>query len=671
MLEDILTTPKGDRKSRLSSFKQRLKDFEQGKTDLSEFRGTGTFDTQYKIPEYIDTPEYNRDDKVESTNPNQDIYQPQTNSNNNFNPIQIPEVNNQQSSNTDGWLDTYADITAKSLSSPWSTFKDMFGSLASEKNVIDNSTLRGDIYRNINPKLDAINQIENYKKLENDLNTVGNLIERGEANQDNSKYYALYNDLSNKLAIAKEKAKDALVFIKTNEGGSEHKFRSTEDYTDPNIKQAIIGSQQNLPEEWATGWSDNKINNRVVGTSKVEFNFTKNMSDPKFLEYLDNEKKNLIEKKNNNLKSIDTNNQDIQYWKSLVSSDYLNKRGNTNNWLEYAFYEVPALAGSSFSNLKEQALATGTGMLSGMLTGSGAGPIGTVAGGAAALASGYYTMESRKKESLAELSKAYEGKLRDFYKQKGLDENTLTPDIFKQITGVDPSSLPSKPKTSEELFQSLMMRESNVNDPDFNDQLDNYEKRSLTGANVLYDLNNTLGALDAAQIFINAFPVGRALASNIKLPSATGSLLRESELVLDNIAEAGIKHSTNKLKNITAKGVIKASELWNKTPDILKSGFNLSKKTLANAISEGAEEGAQFTFQEQYKAGQYDDPDSMDLKEIVRRSLNSNYKVYGTILGFNPDPLLKDNDEFWQYCVFNKSICRGLSRVGTIISCKI
>ena len=103
--------------------------------------------------------------------------------------------------------------------------------------------------------------------------------------------------MSNKLAIAKEKAKDALVFIKTNEGGSEHKFRSTEDYTDPNIKQAIIGSQQNLPEEWATGWSDNKINNRVVGTSKVEFNFTKNMSDPKFLEYLDNEKKNLIEKK--------------------------------------------------------------------------------------------------------------------------------------------------------------------------------------------------------------------------------------------------------------------------------------------------------------------------------------------------------------------------------------
>lgn len=643
MFEDILQKPSQvinaitpNRRDRLNSFKGRLRDFEQGKTDLSDYRSTGTLDTRYDTPEVTtQTPE-----STEATpnRPNQDVYQPETS--------QTTTVPTNKTSDG-GILDMAAKLTFKAATSPWATIKDMFGSLAAEKNTIDNATIRGDIYRNINPKLEAITDIEKYKSFEKSLNDLDNAFESNTLPSDIN-YYQERNNLYNNYLLSKEKAKDALVYLKTEKGGADGKYRSTQDYSDPEYKRNVVAYSTDSPEEWAVGFSDVKMNNRTVGTARAEYNFTKNVNDQSFLDDIYKERDELLNKKNSNLKDIQTNNDDIQYWKSKVSSDYLNKRGNTNNWAEYAFYEVPALAGSSFANFTEQALASATGMASGAFSGTGVGPMGTAVGAGLGLASAYYTMEGRKKESLAELSEGYEDRLRNFYNAQGLNESTVTPEIYSQLTGVDPSQLSSRPKNSEELFQSLMMREVPFADQNLDEQVSNIERQSLSGANVLYDLNNTLGVMDAAQIFINAFPVGRALKNNVKLPTPTSIAVRKAESTLDNIAESSMGHALNKLKNGYTQTIRKANTIWDKSPEILKSGINLAKKTAMNAVAEGAEEGAQFEFQEQFKSGKYDGMSGVSLPDLAKLSLQSNYKVYGTILGFDADPVLKDNDEFWE-----------------------
>lgn len=185
-----------------------------------------------------------------------------------------------------------------------------------------------------------------------------------------------------------------------------------------------------------------------------------------------------------------------------------------------AIYSMPRIIGSSFSMYGTQAAAMASGSVSGLagsVAAESTGPVAWLASGLALLAGGFSvakTYEARKNESEGEFGDAFESVANDaYYNTLGIDRNNFTPEKFKEITGVDPSTLKSKPKTSEDLFYSLYSGEADIKDPYLKGEVDSQINYKRHGADILYNKNMALGTYDLAEQAIMLVPFGKAVAT--------------------------------------------------------------------------------------------------------------------------------------------------------------
>lgn len=682
-----------NRANRLQLFREGLNQFNRGNIGFSGSSVSSELgDLEYKSPDYMN----NLQDRTTELdkNPNLDIYSdsrddisqesvfgsqtPQetrlskiadqtayeySNYNTGSGNVESNVIENTEVDPT--WWDTAKDLVSDNITvvDRFKTFKNMFSSLMAEKNSINNATLQGEVYKDINPKLDALDLIDNHLNTMKQLNALNEAYERDPMSVPN--YFEEFNRLNNDYLISKAKAKDAVVYLKTGR-------QTDEDYSSPNYADNVLNTDQ----------SNNRIydyypvymNNRRVGTGKNTFSLDNTIYKEGYEQELQQQRESLLKQKESVLKDIATNSQDIIDWNEKITDDYRKKRGNTKNWLEYTMYELPALAGSSFSSWNHQAASIGSTILAGSALGAET-PIGWGIGLLAAGASLYETREARREESLAEISEGYETRMRNFLASKGIDDSNLTPELYESLTGVHPSQLISQPKNSQELMSSLMMKEVPLLDQNFGQQLKTEENRYMPGMQTQYDLNMALGISDMAQLAINIMPIGRAVSAGLSMEkqAASNYLTSTSRNIINNVAETGLRHSNNKMMNLassaiqnSAKGLVKGGKLYSKLPNVIQSAPGVAGKLLTTGFLEGVEEGNQFVYKQDFLSGKYD-KDNIPYTDLIRDFVNSNVKVSKTILGIDADPLLNSSDEFWESVKGGFALGMGMSGGGSMV----
>lgn len=384
----------------------------------------------------------------------------------------------------------------------------------------------------------------------------------------------------------------------------------------------------------------------------------------------ESELKNLQTRADKLYKSIETDEADKSRYD--VSNEYLNaSQASEFKWTEPSTwrYTLPGVVGSSagswmwqiapyatslIKNVAKKALAkaavgaaagsvvpgagTAAGGVTGALIGVGSAAITAVDAGVML----YSNWKQSESETYSELFDGYKQKISEQLANAG-----ITPAIVVDLAKEAGISEQFSNLSDNEIFDKILNGQIPVQIPELNAAL----QEARRGLNQRYRTNQAITfGTDVMQDAIMLSSWGNKLKTGRKL---LGTVLDPVGGVTDLAGDAAKKHLR---KYVLGRNAIdKEARKWlSRGAKAGYVGADLGLRALANAVSEGAEEGGQYRNNKEYLAGAFNDKDDLNLQHVGEALLKA-YEVKGKAawdIVASPfgltDPLYENDTEYWQ-----------------------
>ena len=326
-------------------------------------------------------------------------------------------------------------------------------------------------------------------------------------------------------------------------------------------------------------------------------------------------------------------NDDIQNARDLMelsnriykpSDEWLEKE--QSNWL----YQIPRGLGTSATSLAATAATYAANAAANSMIAAGAsGPFAPyvvggaiVLGGGSAIASNLW---ARNMESLAEVAGAYEDRINEYARQRGIDTEALAEfgrDKLTELTGEDYSN-----RDAKAVFQDMLTYGIGTG----NAELDFASAEAKKGLKTLYNRNMMLAASDVAQSFIVIPGVGKVFDKALKKVDLPNQVIDGTVKLMDKTIEK-IAPKISKVKRTKLMDYIVDPTL----------------RVAATSTLEGVEEATQLLISRETAGERPEEEMELNPIDMFRMFAENNasaVKGFMGVMGISPDHALNNDQE--------------------------